>query len=295
MPPKQIFDDRSQFIDDELVKLEKAISSLQKEILEVLVIDYAPGFIEGLILNEESLKHLYELTPIFEELAQLNNTLETKIATNLLKLTEYSKDYFKELGFKVTGIKKEINVLYEVIGITEKGVIIPSGYLSKLFNTVNVEFQQSISNYVLNSIGGNMPYQDFVKGFREVIKGSPEVDGKLMKYYKQYSFDLYSKVAALTDNYYADQLGLSYFVYDGTQIDTSRPFCVGGHDSVFGGTFEPKIHKTFSKEEAESWNALDWKGKDNASTVMIARGGFNCRHLFRWITDDEAEIKKQNQ
>ena len=285
---KKIFDERGEFIDDELARLEKAIASIQKDILEVILVDYASLFDKELVMNQETLAKLFELTPIFEGIASLNNDLEKKMAKNLLQLTEYSTDYFKELGMKVGNIKKQIGTLYEAIGITQKGAIVPDGYLSKLFGTINAEFQQGIRDYVLESIGSGKSYADFTKGFKDIIKGNPEMDGKLMRYYKTYAFDLYSKVARLTDNYYATELGLDYAVYDGTIINTSRPFCKGGYDSVAGITFENKVGKVFSRKDTELWRNTDWKGKVEPYNPIVDCGSINCRHILRWITEEFA-------
>ena len=65
------------------------------------------------------------------------------------------------------------------------------------------------------------------------------------------------------------------------QVRTSRPFCVKNNGKVF------------TTEEAQSWentigdkNGVQWN--DDPYNPLTDMGGFNCRHLPNFISNQEA-------
>lgn len=78
----------------------------------------------------------------------------------------------------------------------------------------------------------------------------------------------------------AEELGYEYFEYTGPMDMATRPFCRGVLNEG----------PVFSREEI---SAMD-NGQTGAGTVMVAGGGYRCRHHWqqvreRWFTDDEWE------
>jgi hypothetical protein len=71
-------------------------------------------------------------------------------------------------------------------------------------------------------------------------------------------------------------LGLKWFIYQGSNIKTTRPFC------------RKKAGKVFSVEEAAKWrNDPDLVGKSSAATYnpLLERGRYNCRHHIGYISE----------
>lgn len=63
------------------------------------------------------------------------------------------------------------------------------------------------------------------------------------------------------------RMGAKKWLYKGTLIPESRPFCVA------------RAGKVFTTEEVNGWNALSWAGK--AGNAWTNCGGWNCRHTLR--------------
>lgn len=74
----------------------------------------------------------------------------------------------------------------------------------------------------------------------------------------------------------ADQLGVQFYLYQGSEIDTTRPFC------------EERRGKVWHKTEIEGWASLEWAGKvkgTNEDTIFLYLGGWygkerGCRHAL---------------
>ena len=73
----------------------------------------------------------------------------------------------------------------------------------------------------------------------------------------QYNRDYLNAISAGID--------IEYYLYAGSEIKSSRPFCKDRNDEVW------------SKEEVISWNKLDWQGKKEGN-IFSNVGGYNCRH-----------------
>ncbi len=98
----------------------------------------------------------------------------------------------------------------------------------------------------------------------------------LQRYLRQYAYDSFNNVFEAGNNLAAQALGLEYFIYEGTVIDTTRPFCA------------KKAGKVFSTEEAKEWvNDADLIDKKTRGSYrpLIERGRYNCRHQIRYISD----------
>ena len=294
--PEYIFDKRTGHIVQNTDQMTQDLQTIQKEIADLLTVDMLSGLVVlngNIVFSEENLLLLSQLTAFFENYKTLQD-FEKQFAGQLYDLTLQSKEYFyafESVAEKVTKVSKQMEPLYRAIGITKKGDIIEGGFLSKLFSTQSDLLQNDVKNYVLESIANQANYKEFLKGFRQLVVGSKEKDGKLLHYYRQYAFDTQSKVARLTDQYFANELDLGFAVYSGVEMKTSRPFCKGGDDK-YHGHFDDKIGKVFSRDDMAKWKEIPmWEGKfptgDQYNPIMDM-GGANCTHLLRWITQELA-------
>jgi hypothetical protein len=77
----------------------------------------------------------------------------------------------------------------------------------------------------------------------------------------------------------SDDLGLNFYSYVGTRIDTSRPFC------------DARAGRYFKKSEVEGWASLgNWQGRfpgTTKTTIFSYAGGYNCRHELYAITKSQ--------
>lgn len=240
----------------------------------------------NLIYNPHNITILNQLDNTWKDFDKtFHNSVIKGYANDLLKVTNLSGDYFKAMDLGTDA--RVLKAMGEVRGLLENQLGVkfgrnnymsylkPGGYLDKL--AISQEVRTEIRNLTLAQIAANASYQDYVKKMNELIQGGEGINGVMVRYFKTYAYDTFSAVQASTDLYMANSLGLNYFVYAGTIIKTTREFC------------EERVGQAFSREEAEAWEELDWRGKNWDSSFFIARGGYNCRHMLDWISDEMAK------
>jgi len=241
-------------------------------------------------MNKKNLMIISELDNIIVDFnIKFQNDVLLGFAEDLLSITELNAGYYIEMGVEpkiVTKISKSLNNLSQRIGINSDGTIIQGSYLDNLSNLSGVKM--SIQKTIINSITQKESLSSLTTNLKEQIKGNKEIAGKLQQYYKQYAFDTFSQVEATAAEYFADQLGLNYFIYQGDEVKSSRPFCKGGYDIKSHRIFQKKIGKVFSRKDAKKWEKQDWSGRNPGNNPLIDRGGYNCRHWLDWISDEMA-------
>ena len=187
---------------------------------------------------------------------------------------ELNKDYFAPLS-PAKGIEDEarrVTLLrwgYDI----ERDELLPGGYFQRLFSSQTVA--QRIAELINRAMAARMPLADFRRLFRSVLVGRPG-EGMLERYFNTNTFDLFQRLDRSVQNVYAERLGLSYAVYSGTVMDTTRPFC------------EARVNKVFSRKQIAAWADLDFAGKPRIYDPFMDCGGHNCRHHLSWISDEIA-------
>ena len=216
----------------------------------------------------------------------------------MLALTPMSGRYYSAMGTPkdvVESIAQKTGFIEESIGLrtTEvqgknfrmtgkfKTEIVKGGYLDSLTKTPEV--RQQLKKYVTQSVANKKGFQEYLRGMKEIVVGTKERDGILERYYKQFAYDTFNNTDAAINQHYAESLGLTWFVYSGSIIDTSRQFCI------------KRAGKTFNVEETEKWKCdptLIGKPKgvkcDPKYNALIERGRYNCRHSIRYISEELA-------
>ena len=293
----EIFRDKEKFIDNTLLGLESDVTVLQKELLRLILDDYLSEFTydsNGNIINNSA--NINRANNIDKVFVQFNDSFQKKVikdySNNILKLTVFSKDYFSNLdkSFKAETLDKFPKLQANInasLGIRQKTidgkkvqVLTKNGYLDRLI--LSEPLKSQLKDYVVNSVTSNISLKDYQRGFKELLTQTDKFDGELVKYYRNYAYDTMNQVDAVSNLYYADQLGLEYFIYEGSLIKTSHPFCC------------KRAQKVFSRNDVDSWkNDIDLiqKSTKEAYKPLIERGRYNCRHNLRYISDDLANEK----
>ena len=276
---------------------EGEVTDLQLKMLKLLINDYLPEFQTkngDLLFNQSNIKKAIILEKTLDKFEQLYMRGYLKdFATDILKFIPLTGSYYRGIGVEEGLIENMYDKIYGLlskqIGVTVKdGAVtgfIKNSYLDKVANTEPV--RETLKNYVLQSVSGRQNYRDFMKGMTELVTGrEDEFDGRLLRYLRQYTYDLYSQSERIISLAYADNLGLNWAIYQGSLIETSRPFC-----EQYAGTL-------ISREQMEEFDQMDWQGKIPGVPFTIACGGYQCRHSLGWITEEAAneieltEIKK---
>ncbi len=110
----------------------------------------------------------------------------------------------------------------------------------------------------------------------QTIYARDRVGNNLRRYATQMAQDSLMQFDASINTAIGKQSGASKWKYYGSTIRDSRPFCVEHAGQVF------------TDDEIEETWAGSWKGKASGDPYIV-RGGYNCRHHWRPVFDEEPE------
>jgi hypothetical protein len=268
-----------------IAALEKQNKGLQSELLNLLLQDFVSKITlkEGKIeLTAANLAKVSELDKLFSNFkVEFIDDQMSKFTEELLQIAELNGEYYAALGFDqkvVDGISKANELIKARIGVTgSKNAIVPGGYLDTLAQTAEVK--QVLKNIVISQITTTRNVQEFTKAIGNFVKGTPDVDGALVRYYRQYAYDSYNQVLEVKNQEFAKGLGLKWFIYVGSVIQTTRPFC------------SKRAGKVFSTDEAETWkNDPDLIQPSTSASYnpLLERGRYNCRHMIKYVSEEMA-------
>jgi hypothetical protein len=131
------------------------------------------------------------------------------------------------------------------------------------------QIKMPLSKILNQNINSGGSFTGMLEQVRDYIKGTPEVDGKLLKYAKQITKDVLFTYSRTYQQAVASDLGLEFYMYVGGIIDKTRSFC------------KEKAGKFYHHKEIEEWASGDWTGKRSDTTessIFIFAGGHNCLH-----------------
>ena len=279
---------KKNYIDSKLKSLGKNVSMLQNELMQLIISEYIGKFDvkDGrLVINQKNMRLAAELEVLMNKFnIEFQESVLKKTAEDMLRMTGFSVEYYSQMGFSkkaLDSIAEKTGFISTRIGITKDGNIIKGSYLDSL--SQNAEVRMELKDYVLNSISTGKEYNEYLKGFKEMVVGGKEINGTLERYYNQYAYDSFNQVEAAIENKFATELDLKYFIYSGGIIDTSRQFC------------RKRAGKVFSIEETKDWKCdpnLIGKPKgqrcDDSYNPLIDRGRYRCRHTIQYISEEMA-------
>lgn len=127
------------------------------------------------------------------------------------------------------------------------------------------------------NMGGK--FSGFLKQIQDYIKGNEKVEGRALKYSRNFIKDSLFQYSRSYQESVTRDLKLDWYLYSGGLIDTSREFCV------------ERNGKYFRRSEIESWAAESWAGRHantTESSIFIFCGGYGCGHSL--IPVDESIV-----
>ncbi|MBK7885129.1 MAG: hypothetical protein IPJ81_16090 [Chitinophagaceae bacterium] len=120
-------------------------------------------------------------------------------------------------------------------------------------------------------------------------------EGQLQKYTKQITTDALNQYSGQYTQIVSSDLDFEWFRYSGSNIETTRPFCLACTKKKFIHISEiPQLLKGNFPEFREFDGVINEKtglpagliaGTD-VSNFMINRGGYNCAHQLRPVSED---------
>lgn len=144
-------------------------------------------------------------------------------------------------------------------------------------------FTQVVQQQLSLAVSTGETFGNAVTRMRTFIVGTPEVDGKLLRYAKLYAYDAF----AVNDRRYgqivAYELGFEWFRYRGGLIKDSREFCVERDD------------KAYHRAQVAEWGTIkQWQGRregTDESTIFTFLGGYNCKHTLIGVSEMDVPVE----
>ena len=144
-------------------------------------------------------------------------------------------------------------------------------------NGIGSAFTNGIRDILTTNVTTGASYSDMVNTMREHIIGKEGEEGTMVRYAKQIATDALNQYNGQYINATTDDLGFEWFTYVGSNIKTTRPFCLAMTEKRYYHISElPQIVKGDIDGKKVPLNGLI-EGT-NANNFYALRGGYNCGH-----------------
>lgn len=231
-------------------ELELKDGNIQNNLRNIKLISVIKQEMEKMVLSESYLEGVTELVDVYDAIEELQNSYFAELSDKFKPKPVYAE-------LKKLAIEDTVSLL------TENGV----------GSAVSDEINSMITDYI--TTGGS--YADMHDAIKEALIGIEDKPGALSRYSKQVTTDALNQYNGTVTKAMTDDLGLEWFMYVGSNIDTTRPFCKAMTDL-----------KYYHKSEIPSI----LNGNINGKKVSLAglyedttpenfqrlRGGYQCRH-----------------
>lgn len=243
------------------------------------------------VVNKQQKKLLSEIIEALDtlDLDKAGNIIVSqknigKVEAIITKMKDvfFDKDYAEAIGAFAEGFDSqatltrqlikagfgpiEANKLYaQVLNATRNNAV-------SLFGEAYVEgvYFEPLRQQLLINITTGASFKEATKAIQLITVGDANADGLLHTYARTYARTSYAQADATYTTTISRDLGVEWYKYAGSVIETSRPFC------------ETRHNKYYHVKEVEEWGTLgNWDGKikgTNSSSIFANRGGWNCRH-----------------
>lgn len=238
----EIFKQLSNEVIDLVSELSLDPEDRAKNLLEIIALKRKIG--EALVGNALYQSQVLAITEGFKELANLSDDFMSTI------LDDYGRkqDLYKAI------LKANVELT--------KDALLGAGVKSNFENAIRELLKANISG-----VGNKRQLRSILTQF---IEGSETEKPFLQRYITQVTNDSVMTFNREYLNTVSEDLDIQYYVYSGTIIRDSRPFCVA------------RAGRSYTKAQVQSWGKLgDWQGKipgTNEKTIFTYCGGYNCRH-----------------
>jgi len=221
----------------------------------------------------KSLKELIKLKKDIADTIVTNAPYQLQVA-EVIKgfemLSELSNEYITLAIGDFSDKKALYKAILETNIATTKDALLGAG--------IRENFGTAIQEVLKDNIAGIGTRSELNKTLRRFIEGTPEQSAFLNRYIKQTTNDAVMTFNSEYIQTIAEDLDVEYYLYAGTVISDSRPFCVS------------RSGRYFTTDQVKAWaNLKGWDGRmkgTNSSTIFIYRGGYNCRHQL-WPVSKE--------
>lgn len=274
-------------IDEGVITFQEAVIKIQQRIYNKLLMFQKELIItNGTIVN--SAKNIRLLSSLKKDLENIifDDTDFLEAVKDFVKVyevvTDLNNQYFKALEKtfsppKIIEAVKQQSVSLVIEGLSD------SGLDANFINPV----REIINNYV--TTGGS--YTQLAKELDNYINGysseAGQIDGQMTRYTKQITTDAINQYTATINDLTSSDLGWDWFKYVGSNIKTSRTFCIALTEKKYYHRSElAQIIKgnftEFRQMKGEIYDKTNLPqgmyDDTNTSNFQVYRGGYNCGH-----------------
>lgn len=211
--------------------------------------------------------------------------LHKKIINEFQK--QYGKDVdkmlgdFSDIGEVVEGSYRHLGEAARMTGIDKTMMDTLRDQTYSRYMEFGDSARDRIARSMYDSVVAGDKFSTLANTIRGILTGHKDVRGRSMTTYaKGFANDAIMNFHNQVNVKKGEDLGMTHFLYYGSLITTSRPFCI------------TRAGKVYSKSKILAWDGQNWKGK--SGPPLQERGGYNCRHSWRpvrpeWVKDDEGK------
>jgi hypothetical protein len=267
MTPEELSNRVSGIADKAEKSLSKAVTTAQRELLSQM-----ESMLSGLELDSEGLikqsqanrKILQKADRIFDRAIKESGYYSSldQFAGTVSAITGANEKYFDFILESFTVDAQYLKSLQKGAISTIEGLLANDG--------LEAQLKQPLVEILNQNVNTGASFSDLLKQVREFIVGSPDREGKLMRYSKQISRDALFNFSRALQEGISQNAGLEYYQYLGGIMDDTRSFCAA------------RSNKYYHKKEVEAWAKLGkWDGRrpgTTSSTIFVYAGGYGCLH-----------------
>jgi len=258
-----------------ITMIQNSTKKLQKNILDSLnVLSMSPtGKIDGIKVN---LGTAQKLQKTIQELFYKDFNSHTK---------KIIKD-FQTAQAQITQNFKMIGEAAKFTDVDQTMMsVLRDGYYQD-YVALGDTYKNKVVQSVYDNVIGNGQFSDLVNEINGALVGTAAkgvTGAALSQYANLYARDMIMNFHNEVTLKKADELGMDTFIYTGTIMGKTRPFC------------RKRVGNPYTKKKINSWK-FKWKGK--SGPAMTNRGGYNCRHHWQpvrkeWLDDKEMSMLDQ--
>lgn len=267
-------------IAEELKRLDTKNGKIKTTVANLKIIQSIKNKLVRLIVTPEYLKDVKEFVSSFNEITKLQN--------------QYWQSVEKEFTPKVLLREVRKQAISDTIkNLTALGI--------------GSTISEQIATILRTNITTGGSYAQLTEQLREKMLDT-KTEGALQKYAKQITTDSINQYNAQYTQSVSSDLGFDWFAYQGSDIVTTRPFCDAMTDlRYFHITEIPRLLNAenlyYMKDGVKTKVPIYDKTElphgmipgTNAANFQINRGGYNCGHQIRPVSERLVPLDRRNE
>ncbi len=278
-------------LDGAIAGFQDSVPAIQRQIHDEMQVVIKKLVIkDGKLLNNlENLKLISALKVKIQKII-LNPAYKNSVEKFIESFTDVSnlnQEYFSQFNFKI-GSKKTLPVIRQMAVETTINDLMGQGMSASVLAPIQNILKENITS------GGS--YAAFQEQLRNHILTNETGEGSLERYTKQITTDAIHQFNAQYHDAIAQDLQFNWGRYVGSNITTSRQFCIlltdkqWVHKSQLPDIIKGKIDNEDCKLSKTTGLPVGMMPDTNPDNFKIRRGGYNCGHQFFWVPDNAVPI-----